>query len=1147
MMKTPQIIKQPTIHKFEVFGGRGVGDAVVFCNFALVDLNPGAYRTRVFAASIFGKESECNNVVGMFQDNKHGRILYDLSNNNREGEDISLRVMTGFKKKNFISERSRFDDIHQVLLVDKQIESNAQKRAEFEVAIQTAIDRGVQPVLTMGEDISELIIAWNGNIVDQVYAVLWERYGTPMLEDWKEYIFEELMDRGNLKLLTTYLFGPNEMEPTGAILSLREVELEDIIKEGINSLELEYSMEENDEVEEVLTSIENLTEYLTEFGTPLAENIKNTVKYRFNPETDRHHERFYDVNLTANQNGLTGLFPAQADAAMSCALTLQDINYSFLIGEMGSGKTATGMIIPYLTEAIRAGEGEVEPFRVIVMSPSIVVEKWKREIEQRIPNVKVFEIRDISDAIALKRKPFKPETIEYYVFSSELPKHTYPVEPIKDWRVSASSADLLLMQYKQNVEKYREELANADGTETILEKPVAPRIRFERTDMPNSYTGKIDSFYGSPSHDSFHCPECGGILWRKKSNSRFEEADEHFFEMRIAGKWKNNRKEENKCCQNDVRTNTLPKHKIKEWMIDPKTGRRVPKFQTQKCGYSLWANEKLPAESKKRKVSPIWYINKYLPRGFFKYLLCDEVHECKSGDSSVGQAFGQLINHTEKQILLTGTLIGGMASDIFYLLARLDPKKLLKESISYDDLNTFVERYGVFEYKSNNDNADGARRRKGKNRKPGINPNLFAPYLMPSCTFLELADLGYALPNYQEIPMIIEPDMDLRVAYNSLQQNLKDSNMGGFKYAALCLNVLYQYLDAPFNCPELRYEDSDTGRVDIIATPQQFDRSSYTTAKFRALDALIDKEVYMKKRKVLVYAKYTGCESERATDIYLYEKLKERGYKVGILRSGGSHDGIRMPKSSKDREAWLDEMMEKNDWDVLVTNPKLVKVGLDLLQFPTIVYYQMDYSTYDYMQSSRRSWRIRQTEEVKVYTMVYRDTIQEQVLMHIAQKIDAALAMQGKFSEEGLRSMSDTDDVMNLLAKQLMEGGIMDNVTDTIHERMQRLNLSYEEMTSTNYADYEFYEANPLGIEEVNRIRENLFNALIAEVEEAETTDVIVSTETKIKVKKAQEMIKYMEKLSEFVVVQTDVSKVNKGVPKKKKISEGQLTLEFDF
>src|SRR5690606_4504200 len=122
------------------YGGRGSGDAAVFCNFALVDNHAGPYRSRVFAASFFGKANECNNVVGMFQDNKQGRIIYDQENKNRTGNDLNVRFNTGFKKKNFIDERIRLDDIHQVLLIDKQIEPNAQKRAEFEAAVQKAIE-----------------------------------------------------------------------------------------------------------------------------------------------------------------------------------------------------------------------------------------------------------------------------------------------------------------------------------------------------------------------------------------------------------------------------------------------------------------------------------------------------------------------------------------------------------------------------------------------------------------------------------------------------------------------------------------------------------------------------------------------------------------------------------------------------------------------------------------------------------------------------------------------------------------------------------------------------------------------------------------------------------------------------------------------
>lgn len=48
--------------------------------------------------------------------------------------------------------------------------------------------------------------------------------------------------------------------------------------------------------------------------------------------------------------------------------------------------------------------------------------------------------------------------------------------------------------------------------------------------------------------------------------------------------------------------------------------------------------------------------------------------------------------------------------------------------------------------------------------------------------------------------------------------------------------------------------------------------------------------------------------------------------------------------------------------DILVTNPELVKTGLDLLNFPTIDFLQPGYRVYRLQQASRRSWWIGQTE-----------------------------------------------------------------------------------------------------------------------------------------------------------------------------------------
>ena len=44
--------------------------------------------------------------------------------------------------------------------------------------------------------------------------------------------------------------------------------------------------------------------------------------------------------------------------------------------------------------------------------------------------------------------------------------------------------------------------------------------------------------------------------------------------------------------------------------------------------------------------------------------------------------------------------------------------------------------------------------------------------------------------------------------------------------------------------------------------------------------------------------------------------------------------------------------------DVLVCHPRLMQKGFDLLDFPTIVWFETGHSVYTMRQASRRSWRI---------------------------------------------------------------------------------------------------------------------------------------------------------------------------------------------
>jgi hypothetical protein len=63
------------------------------------------------------------------------------------------------------------------------------------------------------------------------------------------------------------------------------------------------------------------------------------------------------------------------------------------------------------------------------------------------------------------------------------------------------------------------------------------------------------------------------------------------------------------------------------------------------------------------------------------------------------------------------------------------------------------------------------------------------------------------------------------------------------------------------------------------------------------------------------------------------------------------------------------------------------------------VFHQIPLSTFTLRQASRRSWRIGQSEPVRVFYMAYEGTLQSKLLSLMASKITASSALEGSFSE----------------------------------------------------------------------------------------------------------------------------------------------------
>ncbi|MGF0347695.1 SNF2-related protein [Rhodococcus sp. IEGM1300] len=871
---------------------------------------------------------------------------------------------------------------------------------------------------------------------DEINDRIWDtmqRYNTPLLAEWKDVLINKLETEDFITNVNVFYFNYRN----------------DVNGNEMVAKRLEFSE----------TKLERtVTEMIQSYELPFAlDAMHDSSTFDSVSSLTGYIERFAGPLANSVQDHVDVLFdPATTEHHPSIRELNLFANKNGLTGMfapqadtvMATAKTISDQKFSFLSGEMGVGKtlmGSVLPFthasmrgktgyRAIVLSPKSLLAKWEREIKARVPGVKVFQISTYEDLIHLHGQPKRPDGPEYYILSQNAFKAGYPME--------------IVAEHRRGAETTAQAIQRLGGENKIKS---AYKIQY----WPNR--GAHCIFMHQTSKHI--CIDCG-----HSHPSSYFHANGNVDRAKLSAS--------NKCCE--------------------------------KCGGSLWAAKKLPYNSKLRKVSPAWYINKHFKRGFFEYLLVDEAHEYKSGNTEIGRALGQLINHCSYKVMMTGTLFGGNATDLFYLLARLNPDKLKREGITYKNEAKFHNFYGVTEQVLTSHTLTGKTSVKTA-RRPGINPTLYPMHLMPNSVFLEIADLGFALPPYAESARFVDLDDTMRDIYEDMfrhaaafHQRIKSNSHVAEMFpnynALQLIHQINSWLDRPYRYSSIGLHDIHGEYHSFYTVPESLDVQNHKLAQ---LEEDIDEEL-QNGRKLLVYVKdVDGNRPELGMDIHLYNELTERGYNVGILRSGGmSPYGVKYP-APENREKWIKDMQARHGWDVLITNPSLVKVGLDLYEYPTIVFYQYGMSSFEYMQAARRSWRIGQTKDVKVITYAYAYTPQQNYLEMLASKIDAALTIQGKLTEDGLRNLSESTSDLSKLAKSIMEGDALSDV-ETVHERFNRINKMAQMGAEHDIDLYKHYEQNPIegGMDTLEKIKSGEYDpfadAIEAEfVETVETVEVV--------------------------------------------------------
>lgn len=440
----------------------------------------------------------------------------------------------------------------------------------------------------------------------------------------------------------------------------------------------------------------------------------------------------------------------------------------------------------------------------------------------------------------------------------------------------------------------------------------------------------------------------------------------------------------------------------------PVTPRNLqPGQQCQHCHSPLWTYD----SNGPRRYALADYIGKQHPR-LFDCLICDEVQEAKSKGSAQALAFALLIGKCRRTLALTGTLSSGKSTSLFHILWRMNPA--IRASFKNTDEARWVDLYGTWETRTTDIDTQKVllTGKESKRRvhvtlreRPGISPHLI-PHLVGNTAFFQLRDLGMSLPPYREQVHECQMSPELLTHYDKLKAAARELIPRGRRtrdghLVSCTIQALLAYPDRAWQGETIT---DNQGVVRFALDPLDPDQ---LLPKEQALVNLVTAQ-HERGRRVLIY-----CTHTQTRDIT--KRLE------GILTRAGLRTTI-LPASVKPdkRMDWIDQRTQQG-LDALICNAKSVQTGLDLIDYPTIAWYENEYSTYVVRQASRRSWRIPQKLPVELYFFLYKHTVQEHAWALVAAGINASLQTEGDVSAEGLNEYQQPEDMMTQLVSQVLD------------------------------------------------------------------------------------------------------------------------------
>lgn len=403
-------------------------------------------------------------------------------------------------------------------------------------------------------------------------------------------------------------------------------------------------------------------------------------------------------------------------------------------------------------------------------------------------------------------------------------------------------------------------------------------------------------------------------------------------------------------------------------------------YKCSNCDAVLWQS----TYDKTKKSSLIRFIK--TKNIHFDSVIVDEVHESNTLGTIISSATRTLFNYAKKIILLSGTNNSGYSSSLFNLLLGLLPNKLKANDVM--EIEKFIKAYGTLMAVSKK--KDGEYYRSGRSEIKdsefkeieGINSLVFTKYLVENYIFATLDDLGKDLPDLNEYYIPIHQTDEMEGLERNLRGEIKSAN--AFNAKMYEDSIVKHYINNPFKWDSIPINRGEENYSHI----QPKCITDCILPKEQKLLDIILQEI-SEGRKCCIYVDFNnGGEYMKGVTIAkrIENLLSKNNIKTFTLKSS-------VP--NYERKELLEK--KKDSFQVLITNCKLMQVGISLVFLPTYINFMPSYQVNIVSQSNRRGYRVISVLENRIYHLYYDNSCENGIIKRFQRKMAESKAIVGQF------------------------------------------------------------------------------------------------------------------------------------------------------